>query len=166
MSLVIADTGPVHYLVLIEQISLLPALFERVYIPAIMREEMLDPNTPGPVRNWIAASPAWLQVLSDPAPQPEDMLLAGLDRGERAAVQLAITLEANLVLIDDRAGVIAAKRKGLRVTGTLGVLDLAAERRLVDIEEALHRLTTTNFRYPQALMDLLLQSHRKKGPNA
>ncbi len=60
--------------------------------------------------------------------------------------------------MDDRAGVIAAKRKGLLVTGTLGVLDLAAERGLVEISAALGRLTATNFRYPQALVDLYITS--------
>jgi predicted nucleic acid-binding protein len=164
MSLVIADTGPVHYLVLIEEISVLPALFEHVFIPATVRDEMLDPKTPDSVRRWIEAPPAWLQLSPDPAPQPDDPGLAELDAGERAAVQLAVTLQANLVLMDDRAGVVAAKQKGLLVTGTLGVLDLAADRGLVQIEVAVQRLTATNFRYPQVLIDRLLDSRRRKGP--
>jgi len=50
MRLVVADTGPVHYLILIGQISLLPALFERIFIPVSVREEMLHHNTPDVVR--------------------------------------------------------------------------------------------------------------------
>ena len=162
MSVVIADASPVHYLIVIEQIDLLPKLFERIFIPVAVREELLDPQTPDAVRQWIAHAPAWLQVLPDPTPPPEDPILARLDRGERAAVQWAVTLTAHLILIDDRAGVLAAKRKGLLVTGTLGVLDLAAERGLVEIRAALERLTATNFRYPPALVNLLLQSHSQK----
>ena len=148
MGLVIADTAPIHYLILIEQIDLLPALFEGIFIPAVVQEELFDSQAPASVRKWIAHPPPWLQVLAGPAPQIEDPILTGLDRGERAAIHWAITLGGNLVLMDDRAGVVAAKRKGLLVTGTLGVLDLAAERNLVDIRAALRRLTATNFRYP------------------
>lgn len=162
MSVVVADASPIHYLILIEQVDLLPKLFERVLIPVTVREEMLDPKTPAAVRQWIAHSPAWLQVLPDPTPL-QDPILARLDRGERAAVQWAVALEARLILMDDRAGVLAAKRKGLLVTGTLGILDLAAERGLVEIRAALERLTATNFRYPQTLVNLLLQSHSLKG---
>ena len=41
-------------------------------------------------------------------------------------------IHADLLLIDERAGFRAAKKRGLCVTGTLGVLDLAAKRGLID----------------------------------
>ena len=47
--------------------------------------------------------------------------------------------------------------KGFEVTGTLGVLDLAAERGLVDLVDAFDRLKLTNFRYRQGLLDALLK---------
>ncbi len=81
MNLVIADTSPVHYLILIEQIALLPLLFEQIFIPATERDEMLDPQTPDTVRQWMVHPPAWLQVLPNPDPQMGDPLLAGLDPG-------------------------------------------------------------------------------------
>jgi predicted nucleic acid-binding protein len=56
----------------------------------------------------------------------------------------------------------AAQRKGLRVTGTLGILDLAAERGLADFAQAVERLRQTNFRVPQALLDALLEKHQGK----
>lgn len=52
MRLVVADTGPVHYLALLGKLSLLAALFDRVYIPEAVRDEMLHPNTPAEVRWW------------------------------------------------------------------------------------------------------------------
>jgi predicted nucleic acid-binding protein len=39
-------------------------------------------------------------------------------------------MNADLLLVDDRKGVYVARQQGLRVTATLGVLDLAAERGL------------------------------------
>jgi predicted nucleic acid-binding protein len=41
-----------------------------------------------------------------------------------------------------------AQGKGLRVTGTLGLLDLAAERGLIDFAEAIRSLERTSFRRP------------------
>jgi predicted nucleic acid-binding protein len=58
--------------------------------------------------------------------------------------------------MDDREGVIAARSKGLTVTGTLGVLGLAAQHGLLDLSEAFDRLKSTNFRYRQATLDALL----------
>jgi len=63
--------------------------------------------------------------------------------------------------MDDRAAVAVARREGFVVTGTLGVLDLAARRGLIDLSAAFARLKTTNFRYRPEIMDLLLEQHRK-----
>lgn len=160
MRVVVADTGPIHYLVLIDTVSVLPKLFGNVMIPMTVRNEMLAPNTPAVLRQWILNAPKWLNVVPDPAPEP-DLNLARLDVGERNAIQLALLVKASLVLMDDRTGVLAAERRGLLVTGTLGILDLAANHNLLDIETSVQRLKTTNFRYSQALIDQLLEPHRK-----
>lgn len=102
--------------------------------------------------------PVWLEVCESPTSQAEDALLKGIDVGEKAAIQLAVALHADL-LMDDRKGVSAAERKGLRVTGTLGVLDIAAERGLVDFGQAIEKLERTTFRRPEALLDALLKKH-------
>jgi len=87
--------------------------------------------------------PSWLEVRDAPLSEPDDASLAAIDAGEKAAIQLAVALHADLLLMDDRKGVSAAERRGLRVTGTLGVLDLAAERGLVDFGQ---RLRSSNER--------------------
>jgi predicted nucleic acid-binding protein len=48
--------------------------------------------------------------------------LESLDPGERAAIQLAADEKADLLLMDERAGVKIAREHGLIVTGTLGVI--------------------------------------------
>jgi predicted nucleic acid-binding protein len=60
--LVIADTSPLHYLVLIEHTAILPALFGRVIIPPVVVEELQRPRTPAPVRVWMASPPTWLEI--------------------------------------------------------------------------------------------------------
>jgi predicted nucleic acid-binding protein len=154
---VVADTSPVQYLILIEQIDLLPVLFGTIFIPETVRDEMLAAKTPEVVREWIKAAPGWLNVCPDSPPICNDPLI-GLDRGERAAIHLAVSVGASLLLMDDRAGVAAARDKGLLVTGTLGILKLAASRGLVKMESALNRLLETNFRYPPGLIKEILGS--------
>ena len=61
----------------------------------------------------------------------EDSSLQALDSGERAAIVLAESISADLLLIDDRAGAILAQQRGLAVSGTLGVLDLASQAGLL-----------------------------------
>jgi predicted nucleic acid-binding protein len=60
--IVIADSTPLHYLILIHQVDLLPQLFDRILIPPAVFEELQHQETPDVVRRWIASTPSWLQV--------------------------------------------------------------------------------------------------------
>jgi predicted nucleic acid-binding protein len=157
--IVVADTGPLSYLVLIGHIELLPMLFQEVIIPMAVRHELVSRNAPPLVRDWIATAPAWLDFREICGAQSEEHSLSGLDPGEKEAILLASSLDAELLLIDDRKGMIAAQRLGLRVTGTIGILDLAAERRLVDFAQAIRQLEETNFRRPREILEMLLAKH-------
>lgn len=83
------------------------------------------------MRNWMQNPPEWLELHDSPA-GPLDDALQSLDEGERAALALAMSLKADLLLLDDRQGVRVARHHGFRVIGTLRVLHLAAQRGLVD----------------------------------
>ena len=157
MRLVIADTGPVNYLILIGQIDLLPRMFERVVLPAAVQTELTNSLAPPAVQRWIADFPGWLEIAQTPAVTPS----TGIHKGEAAAIALAAAMHADLPLIDDRRGIRAAKQQGLRVTGTLGVLDLAAERGLVDFAGAIRKLEGTSFRRPEAVLQALLNKHKR-----
>jgi predicted nucleic acid-binding protein len=148
--------------VLTGDIALLPKLFGRVLAPQTVRDELANPEAPAAVREWIAQAPAWLDVRPDPgASTREEGQGPKLDRGERAAIALALAVKADLVLMDDKAGVTVARQRGLATTGTLGVLDLAARQGSVDLAEAFERLKATSFYYRQGLLDALLAQHRR-----
>jgi predicted nucleic acid-binding protein len=76
----------------------------------------------------------------------DDPVLPLLGDGERAAITLALSLHADLILINERKGTAVAHGKGFDVTGTLGVLGLAARRGLIDLADSFARLKRTNFR--------------------
>jgi predicted nucleic acid-binding protein len=157
---VVADTGPILYLHLIAEIELLPALFGEVHLPVAVYRELRHPAAPPELRSWVLAAPSWLLIAPDTGLlDPET---ASLDAGERAAVALAGALRADLVLMDDRKGVRIALQKGFAVTGTLGILDLAARRGLIDLAEAFKRLKATNFRYRPQIMEEILKHYRNE----
>ena len=161
--IVISDTSPLRYLVLIGQADILPALYAEVLIPEAVADELQHPSTPEPVRRWMAHRPSWLQVIPLTA-RPASVSLPELDPGEHDAILLALHLKANLVIMDDREGVEEARRLGIAVTGTLGVLDHAAEGGLIELATAIASLRRTNFRADPALLDRLIatDARRKK----
>jgi predicted nucleic acid-binding protein len=159
MRIVVADTGPINYLVLIEVIDLLPKLFDHVLAPQAVLDELTAPDTPPAVRAWIARAPDWFKIDPQSAQMVETTV--DLDAGEHAAIALALAIKADLVLMDDQAGVAVARRNGLVATGTLGVLDLAARQGLIDLAKSFERLKTTSFYYRQGLLDALLAKHKK-----
>ena len=163
MRLVIADTGPLHYLVLTGDIALLPTLFGKILTPERVREELSHEEAPGAVRAWIGAPPSWLEIRAVEG-ESSSHDLAALDPGERDVIALARMTNADLLLMDDQGGVGVARRRGFAVTGTLGLLDLAARRGHVDLAAAFARLKLTSFYYRQGLLDALLAQHEAKKP--
>jgi predicted nucleic acid-binding protein len=102
-------------------------------------------------------APHWLESRVAPDIPSE---LRQLGPGEREAIVLAESVGDGLVLLDERKARGIARLRGLAVTGTLGVLDLAAARGLVDLTDAFERLARTNFRGSPRLLRSLSSKHR------
>jgi predicted nucleic acid-binding protein len=156
---IVADTGPLNYLVLIGAEAILPQLFGAVVVPSAVLEELLDPAAPAPVRDWAGTPPDWLEVVPDRQDRIQET--GRLDRGEAAAIALALALRADALLVDDRAGAKIANALGLMTVGTVGLLDRAAARGLIALEQTIARLRATNFRVRPELLDALVERHRK-----
>lgn len=148
--IVVADTGPLHYLILLEHAELLHRFYGEVVVPDAVVTELASPSAPNVVRDWLSRAPAWFSVVPVEADRVQEVT-DELDLGERAAIALAGTIHADLLLIDDAAERAEAKRRNLRVTGTLGVLRAAAERGLVNVPELVARLKATTFYADEAL---------------
>ena len=153
--LVVADTSPINYLILIQHERLLPTLYTQVLVPPAVLRELEDPETPEAVRTWIANPPAWLERRAPQQPLAATAFSA-LGAGEREAIVVAEEVQADFVLIDERDGRRVARSRALAVIGTLGVLEEAAIRGLIDLPHALAQLQATTFYASPALFEELL----------
>lgn len=160
---IVADTSPLNYLILIGHADVLPALFGEIWIPPVVLAELSRPAAPIPVRGFAASIPQWIRVskaIAIPAPL---ISREGLDDGERQAIALAESFgAAGLLLIDDERGRVAAAQRYVRTLGTLGVLSTASGEGLIDLRQAIDALLRTNFRISRKLIDRVLEADREK----
>lgn len=159
--IVVADSSPLHYLILVEQAELLRHLYGEVLIPDSVAAELLAGASPPAVTEWVSTPPPWLRVVEVAAGEIASVSVE-LDLGERAAIALAERIRAELLLIDETAGRTEARRRSLRVTGTLGVLRTAAEAGLIDVRDVLDRLKATNFYVEDSLLDQVFSKWLEK----
>lgn len=155
--LVICDTSPLCYLLLINLIEILPQLYGKIIIPEIVRDELLAEKSPQLVQNWIKTPPEWLEVRQNLI--KPDQILSQLNVGEREAIALAEELNADLIVLDDKPARLLAQARGLKIIGLLGILGVGAERGLLDFSEAIASLKLTTFRASPSLLEYLLQKY-------
>lgn len=146
-SLVVADTTPLNYLVLIGKVEILGALFDEVLVPVAVWQELHHARTPALVSRWVRAPPPWLRVVEV---LHLDATLS-LGAGENEAISLALEQHASMVLLDERKGRAAAQARGLVTLGTLNLIDLGDEEGLLDGMRAMHDLRQTSFRAEESL---------------
>lgn len=152
--IVVSDTSPLNYLILVKAIDVLPNLFGEVRVPPKIVEELQRSRAPEPVKSWAIALPPWIRVVS---PSTSLTMSARLDSGEAQAIALAKELLAEVILIDERKGRRVAQEHGLTTVGTLTVLEMAAERSLLDLKSVIDSLKHTTFHIADEQLNAVLQ---------
>lgn len=127
--IVVVNTTPIISLSVVGQLKLLRDLYEQPVVPPAVRAEALikGAHVAG-VTELTQAT--WIETIPLRDPRRAD-LISDLDRGEAEVLALAQELNATLVILDERMGRRHARRLGLRLTGTLGVLLRAKQQKLV-----------------------------------
>src|ERR1700737_244153 len=95
----VSNTTPLRYLIAIEQEHLLGELFEKVFVPVAVHEELTDARTPEIVRRSVASLPAWFEVRTVDETRPATFPVT-LHRGERQAILEAEALRGEVLLFD------------------------------------------------------------------
>jgi predicted nucleic acid-binding protein len=155
--IIVSDTSPINYLVLIGEIEILQELAGHVIIPQAVYYELQDPHTPQQVKDWIDSAPAWIEVRQ--ADLSFYMSKKNLGAGEREAIALALELRADALLLDDRDGTKEARKQNIPTLSTFGILEEAARKNLLDFGDAVDRLSRTSFYMPP---DEIIQAALKR----
>jgi len=159
--IIISDTAPLNYLVLIREIEVIARLAGRVLIPQAVYDEMHAHKTPQPVKEWVDSQPVWLEVrranTSLFTPQRK------IGKGETEAIALALELKADVLLIDDGKGIKEAHRLQIPTLRLLTVLEEAAKKNLLDLPEVIDKLKRTSFHLPpDELVEEMLERDRQR----
>lgn len=117
--IVISDASPLIALADIEELDLLQKLYQKVFITDIVRSEI------------HADLPLWIEESSNYNRKQFQVLQLELDSGEVSAIALALENPERRIIIDESKGRSVAKRLGLKVTGTLGIIIKAKEQGLI-----------------------------------
>ena len=147
---VVADTSPLNYLLLIGEQNILHALYGSVIVPTQVAEELRRDRAPELVRSWAKHLPAWVEVKS-----AETSDFPRLDAGEAAALWLALQERASFLLADDMRARLAAEDAGLVSIGTIGILGAAHNSGLIDFDTAVERLRKTSFRIGDEVVEIV-----------
>jgi predicted nucleic acid-binding protein len=130
MSKAISNTSPLLYLYRVGAIEWLPKLFDEIWAPEAVKNELLA----GRNRGYDVPNPAdytWLNII-DPKSMPSEWLALDLGAGEIAAMALALENPSHVILLDDGLARRTAQAAGLQVWGTLKILLEAKSRGLVE----------------------------------
>ncbi|MBL7792671.1 MAG: DUF3368 domain-containing protein [Saprospiraceae bacterium] len=152
--IVVSDTSVITNLVQIDQLTLLKDLFGNIVIP----QKVYDELTKVPKQIELIERLNWIEVKQISDSSHFDNLLKTLDAGEAEAIVLAIELEADALLIDEKKGRKIAQEHGIIITGLLGILIIAkAENLISEVKPILDKLIfETGFRInPKLYQDIL-----------
>ena len=160
--IVVADTSPINYIVQLGLLNEIQTIYGKVILPRAVFEELMHPNAPGQVRAWATRLPDWVEVKEPRLNDPK--LPAHLGLGEREAINLAVELNADLLLIDDLPGRKAAHERGIPLTGTLTIVWQAAMLSSIDLENALAQLRQLGFRASDDIVNEVREAYRANRP--
>lgn len=160
--IVVIDSSPLIGLAIVDGLAWLPKLFDVVFLPESVKQEVL-PGKAARGEQAIAQAIAagWLKVWPETiAPQFE----IDLDAGETDCINLGLShVDGVLMIMDERAGRAVAKEKGLRVIGTAAIIGLAKKQGLIPsarvVFEVLH---ASDFRISAAVINQVLVSVNEK----
>lgn len=152
----ITNTSPLLYLYRIGVIHWLPELFDQVWTPEAVREELWEGQRRGYQVPRIEEYP-WLQVV-EPVRIPSEWLSLDLGKGELAALALAVENPQQIVLLDDGLARRIAQAAGLTVWGTLKILLEAKNQGLTEnLEPLLKRLERAGMWMSAAIQQRILK---------
>lgn len=154
-SIIVCDSGPLISLARVQHLHLLWETFGTIHIPQGVHQEVVGQSLGRPGME-LQGQP-WVIVHPDPNAIPLE--ISALGRGEATAIVLALQLQAELLLIDDRQARFVAQRLGVSCGGTLNLLQRAKQKGVIPkVRDILDALILADFRISKVTRQAFLQS--------
>jgi predicted nucleic acid-binding protein len=153
--IVLADSSPLITLARSQYFELLHEFYGEIVVSREVHDEVAVAGKGLPGAEEMRRAP-WVRVKSAPTESPAEVAVAcvGLGVGERSIIHLASTLSADLVLIDEERARRAAKAAGLRVAGSIAVLERGAKLgRVEDLRAVFLELLYQGIRFDRGLLN-------------
>jgi uncharacterized protein len=149
--IVVSDTSAITSLLQIGRSRILVEIYEHVFIPVAVRQELQQSHP---------MLPEYLKFEAVRDRQAVERLLAEIDLGEDEAIVLAKELEADDLLMDEAEGRRIAMREGVHVIGLLGVLLEAKNRSLIQsVRDVTNELEVkAGFRVSSRVKEIILKA--------
>lgn len=134
--IVVSDTTPIISLMKAGQLELLQKLFGIVYIPETVYRELTDNEAfSEEVRMVQECEFLYVQKVDNGKSVTILQNFTGLDAKESEAIILADEMNSDVLLMDEHKGRQVAKKLGITITGTIGILTQAFDEGMLTKEE-------------------------------
>jgi len=128
--IIVSNTSPLSNLASIDHLFILEQIYGKIIIPEAVYNELTHPDAGEIIINSIKSA-QWLEICSVINIEKVKKLQEKIHLGEAEAIILALELNANELLIDERLGRLKAEALGINITGILGILLISKNRKLV-----------------------------------
>lgn len=156
--IVVSDTSCISNLLFINELDLLQKIYSQIFIPLAVYNEILALGKSGKDMSYFK-SREWIIVEKDFTKNISLLPPKNIDPGEAEAIDLAIYIKADRLLIDERKGSALAKELGIITIGLLGILKIAKENHLIlSVKKLLDQLIENNFWVSNELYHIVLKS--------
>jgi len=127
----VSDTTAIIYLAKINALHLLKTLFHVIYIPEAVYDELIRQGDRLSGSKEVKLLP-WIKVKKvDNYEHYTKKFSKPLDPGETQAIGLAIHINADLLIMDERDGRNEAKKQEIKIVGVIGIFQKAKDEGLI-----------------------------------
>ncbi|UBF28141.1 DUF3368 domain-containing protein [Kovacikia minuta CCNUW1] len=157
--LVVSNTSPLSNFAVIGKIALLQQIYPKILIPPVVHNELMRLHEIQLIITSLVTA-GWLEIQIPTNLQLVQTLQQTLDPGESEAIALALELNADRLLIDERLGRTIATQYGINIRGIVGILINAKDQGLIPTLKPLldQLITQAGFRVGQALYEYSLRA--------
>lgn len=157
--IIVSNSSPLIGLAAVSCFQLMEVFFKKIYIPQEVFEEVVTRGK-GRAGQKEVEGAKWIEVIpvKDKNKVQEFIYKIGIDQGEAESICLAQELNAQRAILDEIKAREYARKMGLKVIGTLGILLLAKEQGLIqNIKEKMDGLEAKAFHIAPHLYQEILK---------